>query len=166
MKSRSFHWNPKCEKVMPLDDSSQLPKADANIAKQGMREISALSNKNKMSNNVGNVNDGKKAGQSQNIAMEHVQNELDQNTMAALKFNKVHFSDESINLEEAKRDNERGTMLNLAGSNLSCANFDSAAILRRNPSCLGDFPLQSKIMKHHAIGKPENYNADIISKDF
>ena len=33
MKSISFHWDPKCEKVMPLDDSSQLPKAYANIVK-------------------------------------------------------------------------------------------------------------------------------------
>ena len=156
-----------------------MPKADTNIVKQGMGEISAISIKNKMSNNVGNVNDGKKGGQSQIIVMEHVQNELDQNIMVALKFNNVHFSDENINLEEAKRDNELGTMLNLAGSNRRCVNFDSATIWRRNSNCLEDYPVQSKIMKHHAIGKPDklkecnkihcisvNYNENITSKAF
>ena len=45
MEGRSFHWDPKCEKVMPLDDSIQLPKADANIVKQGVGEFSAVFNK-------------------------------------------------------------------------------------------------------------------------
>lgn len=123
--------------------------ANANNVRKG---IGAISNGNngKMNNACNANNSGKKGGPNQNLGMKENSNGLDQKTMAALKLNNGHLGGEglNINLGEAKRANDIGAMMNLAGFNGNSANnVGSATVLGANNSNgLGGFPVQSNNM--------------------
>ncbi|RDX69776.1 Heavy metal-associated isoprenylated plant protein 37 [Mucuna pruriens] len=125
--------------------------ANANNVRKGMGAISAGPNNGKM-NNACNGNNGKKGGSNQNIAMKDSSPSgvLDQKTMAALKLNSGHMGGEGLNLNigEAKRANDIGAMMNLAGFNGNNANVGSATVLGagNNSNGLGGFPVQSNNM--------------------
>ncbi|XP_027367005.1 heavy metal-associated isoprenylated plant protein 37 [Abrus precatorius] len=119
--------------------------ADANNVKKGIAAISAASNNGKM-NNAGNTNGAKKGGPNTNMAMKDGPNGLDQKTMAALKLNNAHLGGESLNLGEAKRANDIGAMMNLAGFNGSGVNVGSVTVPGGNSNGLGGFAVQSNNM--------------------
>ncbi|KAK7280351.1 hypothetical protein RJT34_25414 [Clitoria ternatea] len=121
---------------------------DANNVKKGIGAISSAgSNNGKMNNGAGNVNGGKKGGTNQNIGMKESPNGIDQKTMAALKLNNAHMGgSEGLNLGEAKRANDIGAMMNLAGFNGNGTNVGSATVLGGNSNGLGGFPVQSNNM--------------------
>ncbi|KAL2324207.1 hypothetical protein Fmac_023265 [Flemingia macrophylla] len=122
--------------------------ANANNVRKGMGAMSASANSGKM-NNACNVNNGKKGGPNHNIRMKESPNGLDQKTMAALKLNSAHLNGEGLNLNlgEAKRTSDIGTMMNLAGFNGNDANVGSATVLGPNNSNgYGVFPVQSNNM--------------------
>ncbi|KAL2945736.1 hypothetical protein AAZX31_U033500 [Glycine max] len=121
--------------------------ANANNARKGMGAIAAGSNNGKMNNGC-NANSGKKGGPNhQNMGMKDSPNgRLDQKTMSALKLNNGHLGGEGLNLGEAKRANDIGAMMNLAGFNgNNGANVGSATVLggNNNSNGLGGFPVQS-----------------------
>ncbi|KHN42381.1 hypothetical protein glysoja_020093 [Glycine soja] len=124
--------------------------ANANNVRKGMGAIAAGANNGK-TNNGDNANSGKKGGPNhQNMGMKDSPNGgLDQKTMAALKFNNGHLGGDGLNLNlgEAKRANDIGAMMNLAGFNgNNCANnVGSATVLggNNNSNGLGGFPVQS-----------------------
>ncbi|XP_020222672.1 heavy metal-associated isoprenylated plant protein 37 [Cajanus cajan] len=121
---------------------------NANNVRKGMGSISAGANNGKM-NNACNANSGKKGGPNHNMAMKDNPNGLDQKTMAALKLNNAHLNGEGLNLNlgEAKRANDIGAMMNLAGFHGNGANVGSATVLGGNNSNgFGGFPVQSNNM--------------------
>ncbi|TKY50949.1 Copper transport protein ATX1 [Spatholobus suberectus] len=121
--------------------------ANANNVRKGVGAISGATN-GKM-NNGGNANSGKKGGPNQNVGMKDSPNGFDQKTMAALKLNSAHLGGEGLNLNlgEAKRPNDIGAMMNLAGFNGNGANVGSATVLGvNNSNGLGGFPVQSNNM--------------------
>lgn len=117
--------------------------ADANNAKKGVGPIAAVANNGKMNNNG-----GKKGGPTQNMGIKDNTGGLDQKAMVALKLNNAHLGGgEGLNLGEAKRANDIGAMMNLAGFNGNGANVGSATILGGNNSNgLGGLPVQSNNM--------------------
>ncbi|KAK7335282.1 hypothetical protein VNO80_27060 [Phaseolus coccineus] len=71
---------------------------------------------------------------------------LDQKTMATLKLNSGHLGGEGLNLNlgEAKRANDIGDMMNMAGFNGNESNVSSATVIGvNNPNAMGGFPVQS-----------------------
>lgn len=100
-----------------------------NTAKKGAGAISADSNNCKMTNNG-----GKKGSPTQNVGMKGTppSGGLDQKTMTALKMNNAHSSGgENLNLAEAKRTSDIGTMMSLAGFH---GNNAGNTILGSNPN--------------------------------
>ncbi|KAI4357682.1 hypothetical protein L6164_001616 [Bauhinia variegata] len=119
--------------------------AEANNAKKGVgAAIPAVQNNGKMNNNVANANGGKKGNPSQNMSMKGNPAAIDQKTIAAaLKMNNPHLGGgEGLNLGEAKRANDIGTMMSLAGFNGNSVNGGSATVLGNNPNGLGGFQVQ------------------------
>ena len=134
------------EKANQLHLLRQQAAADANNVKKGVGPISAGSNNGKMNNNAGNANGGKKGGPGQNMGPKDGPGGLDQKTMAALRLNNGHMGGEGLNLGEAKRANDIGAMMNLAGFNGNGANVGSATVLGSNSNGLGGFPVLSNMV--------------------
>ncbi|KAK7835533.1 heavy metal-associated isoprenylated plant protein 37 [Quercus suber] len=134
---------------------------EANNAKKGVGvgAIATGSNNGKMNNNVGHVNagNGKKGNTDlQNMGMKASPGGIDPKTLAALKMNAAHLGggNNMINAGEAKRANDIGAMMNLAGFHgngiNASASASAAAALGGNPNGLGGFPVQSNNGFHQA----------------
>ncbi|XP_014510893.1 heavy metal-associated isoprenylated plant protein 37 [Vigna radiata var. radiata] len=125
--------------------------ANANVRKS-MGGMGAGAINGKMNNGGGNGGGGggKKGGPNPNMGMKESPNGgLDQKTMAALKLNGGHVGGEGLglNLGEAKRANDIGAMMNMAGFNGNGGNVTSATVLgANNSSGMGGFPVQSNNM--------------------
>ncbi|KAJ4839373.1 hypothetical protein Tsubulata_035770 [Turnera subulata] len=111
----------------------------------GAMAAAASNNGNKMANNLGNGNAGKKGNPSQNIGIKvNPGGGIDPKTMAALKLNNAQVGGGNINAGEGKRENDFSSIMNLAGFNSNGANVArSAAALGGNPNSLGGFQVQS-----------------------
>ncbi|KAK7368223.1 hypothetical protein VNO80_10247 [Phaseolus coccineus] len=96
----------------------------------------------KMNNGGGNASNGKKEGPNLNMGVKESPNGgLDQKTMAALKLNSGLLGG------EAKRANDIGAMMNMAGVNGNEGNVSSATVIgANNPNAMGGFPVQSNNM--------------------
>ena len=126
---------------------------EANNAKKGVGvgTIATGSNNGKMNNNVGHVNagNGKKGNTDhQNMGMKASPGGIDPKTLAALKMNAAHLGggNNMINAGEARRANDIGAMMNLAGfhgNGINASAPASAAALGGNPNGLGGFQVQS-----------------------
>nr|AFK47709.1 unknown [Lotus japonicus] len=131
------------EKANQLQLLRQQQQAVVDANNNVKKAISAASNNghNKMNNAA-----GKKGGQNQNMGgMKESNVGSDQKTMAALKLNNAHLGGgESLNLGEAKRANDIGAMMNLAGFN--GGNAGNATVLGGNSNGMGGFPVQSNNM--------------------
>lgn len=121
--------------------------ANANNARKSIGAMSGNSN-GKMNNACNANNSGKKGGPNQNMGMKDNPNGIEQKTMAGLKLNSAHLGEGlNLNLGDAKRANDIGAMMNLAGFNGNSANVGSATVLGSNNSNgLGGFPVQSNNM--------------------
>lgn len=133
---------------------------EASNAKKGVGvgAIATGSNNGKMNNNVGHVNagNGKKVNTDlQNMGMKASPGGIDPKTLAALKMNAAHLGggNNMINAGEAKRANDIGAMMNLAGfhgNGINASASAAAAALGGNPNGLGGFPVQSNNGFHQA----------------
>ncbi|KAJ7954203.1 Heavy metal-associated domain containing protein [Quillaja saponaria] len=115
---------------------------DSNNGNKGVGAIATAPNNAKMNNYAGNGNAGKKGIPNQNIQMKAIPGGIDQKTMAALNMNNPNFGGGNVNLAEVKRENDIGTMMNLAGFNGNGANAASATVLGGNSNGLGGFQVQ------------------------
>ncbi|ESW15028.1 hypothetical protein PHAVU_007G038000 [Phaseolus vulgaris] len=124
--------------------------ANANNVRKNMAPMGAGAINGKMNNGGGNAGNGKKGGPNPNMGVKESPNVgLDQKTMAALKLNGGHLGGEGLNLNlgEAKRANDIGAMMNMAGFNGNGGNVSSATVLgANNPNAMGGFPVQSNNM--------------------
>lgn len=123
---------------------------NANNVRKNMAPMGAGAINGKMNNGGGNAGNGKKGGPNPNMGVKESPNVgLDQKTMAALKLNGGHLGGEGLNLNlgEAKRANDIGAMMNMAGFNGNGGNVSSATVLgANNPNAMGGFPVQSNNM--------------------
>ncbi|KAJ0039125.1 hypothetical protein Pint_22232 [Pistacia integerrima] len=121
---------------------------DANNAKKGVGGLPAGANINKMNNNVGNVNAGKKGNPNQGmVGMKNFNpSGIDPKTIAALKMNSVLGGGGNINAGgDGKRANDINAMMGgRGGYHGNGGNVAStAAVLGGNPNGLGGFqPVQ------------------------